>query len=288
MSKGEYRMLIETGLKGLSGRDSVADAVGKYLPSGKIGMKVNCLSRLNPTPVAMTEAIADVLVDTGFDENDIIIWERTSRELEQAGYKLNASSFGIRCLGTDANGYGYGQTFYSSGKVNSRISRVLTDLIDYNINLPVLKDHSIAGLSGCLKNMYGAVNNPNKYHGDNCDPYAADVSNLEPIKKRHRLSIVDATRIQYNGGPGFDSRYLFYYNGLVMSSDPVAADSICLEILEHLRAEDNLPPLEKVGRPVNFLRTAEQEGVGVADRNLIELNVINIGEDGRQSKGELF
>jgi uncharacterized protein (DUF362 family) len=154
--------------------------------------------------------------------------------------------------------------------------------------MPVLKDHSLAGLSGGFKNMYGAVHNPNKYHDNNCDPYAAHVSNLAPIREKTRLIIIDAVNVQYNGGPGYDSRYLENYGGVIIAKDPVAADTIALEILEKLRAKNNLPDLATAGRPVKYIKTAEALGLGVADRNKIDLIVLTADGDGQVSKGDLI
>ncbi len=289
LSSDKYQQLLEIGLKTMAGESMTTPVVRRFIPSGVVGIKVNCLTRnLNSTPVALTDGISKILAKAGIDKNNIIIWERTSRELELAGYKLNASSFSQRCFGTDTNGVGYSRNFYSSGKVDSLVSRILTELVDYNINMPILKDHSIAGLSGCLKNMYGAVNNPNKYHDNNCDPYAADISGLEPIKSKNRLFIIDAVRVQYNGGPGYDSRYLADYGGLIISDDPVAADTIGLEIIENFRKIDKLPTLEKAGRPVKYLASAEQRGLGMANRDKINLEIIAVDKSGHESKATLL
>jgi uncharacterized protein (DUF362 family) len=285
----EYAAMLATGLRALCGEKDLTRAVRRLLPSGPVGMKTNCLTgRTNSTAPALTEAMGNILMDTGFAENDLVIWERTGRELAGAGYVLNASSFGRRCLGTDTTGIGYADDFFSSGEVNSRVTRILTDLVNANINMPVLKDHSIAGLSGGLKNMYGAINNPNKYHADNCDPFCAHVSNLEPIRTRNRLTILDAARVQYNGGPGYVAEFGVNYGGVVISDDPVAADRVGLEILEHLRARHGLPPLEKVGRKVKYLQTAEQLGLGLADLQRIEVTVISVDGQGGERAGELF
>lgn len=289
LSADTYQQLIETGLKTLAGESKIDRAVMKSIPSGVVGMKVNCLTRtLNSTPVALADGLSKILTNAGTDNNNIVIWERTSRELEQAGFDLNASSFGRRCFGTDTNSVGYSSDLYSSGEVDSLVSRVMTDFVDFNINLPILKDHSIAGLSACLKNMYGAINNPNKFHDNNCDPFAANISNLDPIKQKNRLCIIDAIRVQYNGGPGYDSRYLSFYNGLIISADPVAADRIGLEILEHLRKANKLPTLKQAEREVKYLKTAEQLGLGVADKERIDLSVIGIDDAGKKSRIDLL
>jgi len=285
----EYAVVLNAGIRALSGEKGIKKAVRKYLPSGVIGMKTNCLAlKLNSTPVALSDALSKLLTQAGFGENDIVVWERTNRELKKAGYSLNISAFGRRCLGTDTNGIGYSSGFYSSGEVSSLVSRILTNLVDYNVNLPVLKDHSIAGLSGGMKNMYGAIHNPNKYHDNNCDPFCAHVSNLEPIKKKNRLTVLDAVKVQYQGGPGYVSEYISYYNGVVLSDDPVAVDRVGLEILEQMRKVNGLPPLEKVGRSVKYLDTAEQIGLGIADMRRIDVQVLLVDKSGRQTSGELF
>lgn len=288
-TRPDYTAMLKGGLANLFGVDNPIPALANIFPSGAVGMKVNCLTRkFNSTPVALTEAFGDLLTDAGVAENNIVVWERTNRELTDAGFALNASSFGRRCLGTDTNGFGYSPTFYSYGDVNSMVSNILTDLLKYNVNMPILKDHSLAGLSGAFKNMYGAIHNPNKYHDNNCDPFAAHVSNLAPVRDKTRLVIMDAIKIQYNNGPGYDSRYLSNYGGLVISFDPVAADTIALEILENLRAQNKLPDLESSGRPVKFIKTAESLGLGIADRSKIELKVLMINSNGRISDGELI
>lgn len=287
-SVSEYRQLLQAGLTGLTGKNTVKSAVAGLLRGRVIGMKTNCLTgKANSTPVALVEALSDLLVENGFDENDLVVWDRTSRELAAAGYTLNASPFGRRCLGTDAEGIGYGREFHSSGEVNSLVSRIMTDLVDCNINLPVLKDHSIAGLSASLKNMYGAINNPNKFHDNACDPFAAQISNLAPIKVKNRLSIIDAMKVQYQGGPGFVGQYLDYYNGLIISNDPVAADRIGLGILERIRIEHGQPSLEAAKRPAKYLATAEGLGLGTADLAGIDLEVIEVDMMGQTSVGGL-
>jgi uncharacterized protein (DUF362 family) len=287
--KEQYKLMLQLGLRSLSGEDDIKKSLRKYIPAGVVGMKTNCLARkFNSTPIYLCDALGAILIEMGTEENDIIIWERTGRELEMAGYKLNASSFGKRCFGTDTNGVGYSGDFYNSGDVNSLVTRILTEVVDSNINLPVLKDHSIAGLSAALKNLYGAINNPNKWHGNNCDPFAAHIANFDPIKNKNKLTIIDAMRVQYNGGPGYDSRYVADYKGLIISDDPVAADRIGLEIVEHYRKLNNLPTLEKAVRPAKYLKSAEKLGLGVEDITKIELTVSAIDLNGIAKSTKLF
>ncbi|SYZ73101.1 conserved hypothetical protein [Candidatus Zixiibacteriota bacterium] len=287
MGRKEYLEMLKAGFPALAGIPDIKSSVLKFLPRGIIGMKTNCLARkFNSTPPELTEALSDMISISGTSRKNIIIWERTERELEWGGFPVNRADSEIKYLGTDSPGLGYSSDFFNSGPVYSLVSRIITERVDYNINVPVLKDHSVAGLSGGMKNMYGGINNPNKYHDNNCDPFVAHVSNLEPIKKKNRLTAMDAVHLQYNGGPGYNSRFVADYNGIIISDDPVAADRVGLEIIEHFRRINNLPTLEKSGRPVRYLKTAQEIGLGSSDLTKIEIQALLVDSSGKVEKGK--
>ena len=284
-----YRTLLEVGLSRLLRVDDTSAAVRSLIPSGAVAMKTNCVAgRFNSTAVALATALGDLLEDTGRRAHEIVVWDRTSRELREAGFDLNASSFGRQCLGTDAHPLQYGSTFYSNGDVSSLVSAILTDSVENSVNMPVLKDHSIVGLSCGLKNMYGAINNPNKYHGGNGDPYVAHVNLLEPIRATQRLTVIDAVRVQYHNGPGYSPGFMAYYGGLIIASDPVAADAIGLHIVDNLRKQNKLPSLAEAGRPAKYLQTAAALGLGVADISQIQFDVVTVDDKGKVSLGALL
>lgn len=290
LDRDQYRSLLVACFGLLAGGNDYRPLIKRLFSRGAIGMKTNCLTRFNPTALRLVDPLSDLLIKTaGTAENDIIVWERTNRELKDAGFTLNASSFGRRFLGTDTSGIGYDSTeIHSSGKVNSLVTSILTRMVDHHINLGVLKHHSVAGLSAGLKNMYGAINNPNKYHGNNCSPFAADVSMLTPIREKHRLTIIDAIRVQYDNGPGFDGGRMAQYNGLIISEDPVAADRISQEILERMRKNNGRPPLADTGRDVRYLIEGQKVGLGMNDLDKIDVQVAKVDGDGNMTPGELF
>jgi hypothetical protein len=290
LDRDQYRLLLETALRLLASGNDYTVLMRRLFAGGAVGMKTNCLARLNATALRLIDPLSELLIKSaGTSENDIIVWERTNRELKNAGYTLNASSFGRRFLGTDTTGVGYDDgEIHSFGRVNSLVTSILTRMVNHHINLGVLKHHSIAGMSAGLKNMYGAINNPNKYHANNCSPYAAHVSMLAPIRDKHRLTIIDAVRVQYDNGPGFDGGRLAHYNGLIVSEDPVAADRISLEILERLRAANDRPPLNDTGRDVRYLAEGQRIGLGTNDLKQIDVQAARVDGDGRMTPGELF
>lgn len=237
-----------------------------------VGIKPNCLGG---KPLSSSEVIAMEIVSglrsAGVEENNTIIWERTNRELKRAGYELNISSSGLRVFGTDSKGVGYGDSLHKQGKVGSLLSKIFEQYIVKNINFPLLKDHSIAGVSASMKNFFGLIHNPNKYHMNNCDPYLADLFSLPLVKRKNVLTICDATRIQYDGGPGFVPYYIVEPGTIMVAFDPVAMDAVGYSMLDDYRKRHDLKPLSQIGREPTWLKTAEKAKIGTADLDHIEL-----------------
>ncbi|MFQ6048908.1 MAG: DUF362 domain-containing protein, partial [Phycisphaerae bacterium] len=194
--------MLGAAVQRLTGRPTAAQAWASiFSPSDVVGIKVNCLGlATNP---AVVQAIVGCLRQASVPAEQIIIWDRFDVELAAAGYKLNRSASGVRCYGTDASGYGsgYERRVETSGRVASCFSRIVAQQCTALISAAVLKDHNLAGVSLSLKNFFGAIHNPNKYHLNNCDPYIADVVAHRYIRPKLRLAVVDATCGQYEGGP---------------------------------------------------------------------------------------
>jgi uncharacterized protein (DUF362 family) len=263
---------INLAMTSLTGTNNPTDAWKSIVSPGDVfGIKPNCLAGkgLSSSPV-VAQAIVDGLKSAGVKISDIIIWERSNRELEKAGYKLNYAGDDLKCYGTDTRGVDYGSDFHQLGKVASLLSRIYEDIITKNINFPVLKDHSLAGISAGMKNNYGIVHNPNKYHPDNCNPFAAEIAALAIVKKKNVLTICDMTRAQYQGGPGYMPNYLLKPGGVIVSFDPVAIDLCCYKIIDKYRLENGLKSLKDSGREPVWIKNAAELGLGQADFSEIE------------------
>jgi uncharacterized protein (DUF362 family) len=175
-------------------------------------------------------------------------------------------------MGTDQlPGGGYEDTPEMSGRIGSCFSRFVSSLCTAHINVGVLKDHDFAGVSVGMKNFFGAIHNPNKYHDHNCDPFVADVCAHPYIRKKLRLVVCDAIQAQYNGGPAFKPQWAWKYNGLLFSRDPVALDRIGALLIEDKRREAGMRTLEAAGREPKYIDTAEKLGLGVGDPAKIEV-----------------
>ncbi len=235
-------------------------------PGETVGLKVNCLSgRGASTNPVLVDAVCERLRQAGVAANKIVVWDRLNADFEHAGFPVGARRDGVRFIGNDDAGYESDLTI--SGSIGSLLSKTLTRTCDAVINLPVLKDHGIVGVTMALKNMFGAIHNPNKYHIDNGDPYVADVNALPAVRKKMRLTICDAIAPQYEGGPSYMPHWSWPFNGLMASRDPVALDATGWRIIEQQRAEHGLPTLKAAKRePTYIARAADaQHKLGMDD-----------------------
>ena len=251
--------LLDRAVRSVYDADSPSAAWKKIARPGEtVGLKVNCLAgrgSASTSPV-LVEAVCERLQQAGIRAQDIVVWDRLTADMEHAGYPVTGRKDRIRYLGNDSAGYENDLAIF--GSVGSLLSRTLTQICDAVINLPVLKDHGIVGVTMALKNLFGAIHNPNKYHLNTGDPYVADVYMLPPIRQKVRLTIGEAITPQFEGGPSYMPQWAWPYNGVIVSRDPVALDSVGWQIIEQKRAEQGLPTLRHERRePVYIARAAD-------------------------------
>jgi uncharacterized protein (DUF362 family) len=242
-------------------------------PADVVGIKLNCLSGKTMSPhVTVVESIIQGLKFAGVKDKNIIVFERFNRELETSGFRIRRMTEGVRCFGTDELlGGGYESELQFAGSVGTCFSKIVSHLCTAIINVPVLKDHDLAGISVAMKNFFGVIHNPNKYHGNNCNPFIAELNTHPYIADKVRLIVCDALMAQYNGGPGYKPQWTWNYNGIIVGRDPVALDRICYNIIEEKRSEMRLPSLKQAKREPKYISTAATLGLGVDDLSKIKL-----------------
>lgn len=277
LKKGLLREMVERGVCELFG-STTAKEVWKNLfqPHETIGIKVNCLAgKRGSTHPLLVEAIVEQLLDAGIPAGNIIIWDRHDNDLVSAGYSLNYHQNNRpKCFGN--NFCGFSPQLYKNGSVGSLLSRNITDLCDAFINVPVMKDHSITGISSSLKNFFGGIHNPNKYHLNGGDPYIADLYELDLIRRKTRLTICDGLAVQYHGGPSYRPQWSARGNRLLLAVDAVALDRIVWQLIDEIRVANGLKTLKAEGRPPQYLLTAQKKGLGQADPGKIKLKTVNL------------
>jgi uncharacterized protein (DUF362 family) len=270
--------MYEQGLATLTEQTNQKDSFNYiFQVKSNIGIKINTIGGKSiSTRPEVALCLADILTKNHTQDRNITIWDRTNKELKDAGYDLNINRTGIKIFGTDTQSIGYTKNLIAHRNIGSLFSSIQADHISFSISLAILKDHGLAGVTGGMKNYFGAIHNPNKYHDTNCNPYVAEVFDTDIINKKHKLTILDAIVVQYHRGPSYHPKWADTLGTLIFSLDPVAADYVGWKIMEKLRAKQGLPSLKEENREPTYLKTAENMGLGKADQDKIEILEVDI------------
>lgn len=209
---------LENGLRVLTGAPTEADAWRAALGSvERIAVKFN---RVGAQVVGTADALARVIVEA----------------LERSGYRREQIAL-VECPGRLARSLGTRPVVSGWGaavRVGGRDEELAAYLYDSEaiINVPLLKTHQIAGMSGALKNLsHALVRRPADYHADGCSPFVGQVVGSAPVSGRLRLNIVNALRAVVRNGPDAGQRDLAEAERLLVGFDPVAVDAVGLEVL---------------------------------------------------------
>jgi uncharacterized protein (DUF362 family) len=245
--------LIERGLKALTGENSAADAWRRFVtPKDVVGVKINpsgapaCCS----SPEIVREVIAGIK-SAGVPDENILIYDRYSNEIEAGSYHT-LLPVGIRIVGIehrafDLSGYDmnvYCQAcFFEEWETRSYLARVVSQTVTKIVNIPTMKDHSAAGVTGCLKNLgYGSFNNVARSHHEPItftDPLIGVMCSVEPLRSKSVLHIMDGMRQVWHGGPLTQVQQFIAQPGiLLIGTDPVAMDTVELDIITRKREQE--------------------------------------------------
>lgn len=262
--------MINAALRALTGKTSEDDAWRAFFsPRDRIAIKFNSVSG-------------------DFTGANQIFVHAIARRLEAIGVPRR-NMFAIEAVRARLPGSGE-PDLTPTGEVKvhdrtTRLRRLLTDQIDAIIDVPNLKDHDRAGFTGALKNVAFAgksfMTNPSQLHANGCDPYVATLYAMKPMREKNRLVVFNALLGIYENGPVPISRvWQWPHNGVLVATDPVAVDTVALELIERQRAiqRRRRPRLRArlrslwdfPTRPPIHIRTAARMELGVGDLDRID------------------
>lgn len=253
LQSNAIRQMLDASITQLTGLDDARAAWrALFAPGERIALKVNTIAGASYwTHVPLVMAVAESLQDAGIPAEQIVIFDRLSRELQGAGYTLNTDGPGVRCYGTD-RAYTAGWTLLDR---DVAISDVLLSC-DALINIPLLKTHGTSGISFALKNHYGTFDRPGQYHG-NIEQALGALNALDAIRDRTRLTIGDALNIctqNWNNAVTGDS--------ILMSFDSVAHDAVGMELYTDARAATGANSTAAAKKVAAWLEYAASLGLG--------------------------
>lgn len=302
-----YLMLQKSMLE-LTGQKNLKKAWKMFVnPGEKIGLKVNPVAgKLLSTSHAVVQSVVKQLTESGIDKKDIIIWDRREMELKDTGF-IQDNYPGIKIRGTelqdekgsytDESGKLYGERnidkewyywadvegeydaetmpYMINGGKFSYFTKIVTQEVDKIINIPILKNAG-GSITNAMKNLaFGSVSNTGRLHAKLWNDTCAEVCAFAPLRDKVVLNICDGLRGCFNGGPDANPQFICNYNSMLVSSDPVAMDRIGYDIIAEKRVAEGL---QKAPAPesLTFLTMATALGLGVSDKNKIDLKVFEM------------
>lgn len=287
-------MVDQALIKLTNASDIKAAWKGLVLPNDIVAIKVNPLAaagtpegqKLSTHPI-IVDRIVEGLYSAGVLATQVIVWDRFSKHLIDAGYQINKGGKELQCFATDSEGIGYDpKVFYETkediptrredGKQQSFYSRILTQLATVIINVPVFKHHGITGVSGCLKNLaFGSVNNTNRFHSNplNCDPAISEIFAHTVIKDKLVLNIVDGLYASFNGGPVYNANSVWKQGKILASVDPVILDQIILDTIDEKRKAEELEVVRSLAK---YIRSANRAELGTNDLDKADFQEVTV------------
>ena len=143
------------------------------------------------------------------------------------------------------------------------------------INVPSVKVHTLTGIAVSMKNYINFAPAPSKYHAPSTN--LGEIFLLPDVKGKTRLIVVDILRPYFGPGPQINPLHRWNYYGIMVSNDPVAVESVCLNICQ---AKRNLFKGEAwpITPPPDFIAAADKTfKLGTSDPDKIKL--IRLGWD---------
>jgi uncharacterized protein (DUF362 family) len=283
------------------------DAWSRFItPQDVVGIKVNCSGapRICSAPEVVA-GIAENLVAIGVPAKQIYVYERFENQLVSVGYPKYLPE-GVNIWAAEGNrgsilGYDprtYVETsFFGEEDTRSNLSRLVSEKLTKIINVPNMKEHQAAGVTGCLKNIaYGNFSNVDRSHRfevTNTATFIGTLASTEPVHSRVVLNIMDGLRGVWHAGPfSQNPRFRFYPKQMMFGTDPVAMDHKLIEVIEAKRKAEGAVSIfdrsrEHLGqnsdpnrnhyiREPGHIEYAGGKGLGVFDNAKIQLKVIDL------------
>jgi uncharacterized protein (DUF362 family) len=261
--------MLDAAVMSLTGlKDATAAWATLFKPTERVAVKVNSIRGSHVwTHAPLVMAVAGRLQQAGIPPEQVVIYDRRTAELQSAGFPVNSEGPGVRCYGTETS-YTPGWTLIES---DIRLSQILLDC-DALINMPVLKSHTISGITFGLKNHYGTFDRPSRFHGERLRQALGDLNALQPIRDRTRLTIGDVLVVVE---PGWASTVPG--DSILASFDPVALDAIGLDLFVGAMGWDSPSAKSAISRAAPWLEHAAELGLGIHDLASIDLVELGVG-----------
>jgi uncharacterized protein (DUF362 family) len=275
----DARAMLTRAMTELTGKPDLVAATKEFVhPDDVVCVKVNGIAEHNMgTNKELVLPFLEAMIAAGVKPSNITVLEQYGSFL--AGTRVNDSNVpaGVKTSVHQNKDATMEERMIPGTGVKTKFVRVLTESTAV-INFSLIKDHSICGYTGLLKNMtHGCQILPHYFHQHHASPQIALLYAQDVIKSRVRLCITDGFKLMANGGPLWKApQYVYPHESVYVTTDPVAMDTVGAELIDKVRQEKGLPTLAAAGRPAAYIKEAAELGLGVGDRSQIQLKEITI------------
>src|SRR5579884_273130 len=259
VDRAVVKRMLSVGMRQLTGERRDEDCWAHFVsPEDIVGIKVNCSGA--PHIMSSPEIVAGIvenLVAIGVPPRHIWIYERFLGQLKSVGYEkcvpqgvniwaAESSSRGS-IAGYDPNVY-VEVDFFGEEDTRSFMVRPVAETFTKIINVPKMKEHQAAGVTGCLKNIsYGHFSNVDRSHRfakTNTYSFIGTLASVEPNPTKVVLHIMDGLSGVWHAGPFSEyPQFRFYPKQILFGTDPVAMDRILLDVIEAKRKMEGAPSI---------------------------------------------
>jgi uncharacterized protein (DUF362 family) len=280
------RVMLERAMTELTGKSDLGEAFARFVhKDDKVAIKPNGISGAKGASMAsnkelVLEIVRGVLA-AGVPASNIVIFEQypsflAGTRVADRNRKMDAAFPAGITAAVHENKDAVMPEIMVAG-IATKFVRPFTQATAV-INVGMIKDHSICGYTGCLKNItHGALINPHAFHEHNASPQIAMLYAQDVAKSRVRLHITDAFKVLYDGGPIDKKKECRVpHEAVYVSTDPVAMDVIGWGVVEQWRKDKHLPTLRAAGREPLYLQVASGLGLGVFDKNRISMREVTL------------
>ncbi|MEW6655079.1 MAG: DUF362 domain-containing protein, partial [Bacteroidota bacterium] len=229
---------------------------------------------------AIIDSVLSSAGNAGLLSEKFIVWDRNNEEFNASGLSIQNEVSKTKYYGTLTSRNDSIDAAFSEevklGEKFTRVSKILSETCTALINMPVLKDHGLAGITGALKNHYGTIHNPRDFHSNNCtNPGIPEINALPQIRTKQKLIIADALIGVFNGGPRWNRDYMWNYGGILVSTDPVAVDRIMFGILNEKRKAEGMSVISE--NTAQHIKLSAGLKLGTDELSEIDFQKIELG-----------
>jgi len=301
--------MVRRGMTALTGEPSARDAWRKFFsPSDIIGIKVNCSGApgICSHPQVVAEIVSN-LVSVDVKPAQIYIYERFKNQMDTVRYDryvpegvnvVAVENTRLQMSNYDPRTY-VEVDFFGEEDTRSNLVKLVSERFTKIINVPNMKDHGAAGVTGCLKNIaYGDFSNVARSHRNektNTFSFIGTLATVEPLRSITTLQVMDGLRGVWHGGPFSPTRkFRFYPKQMMFGTDPVAMDRLLIDIIDNKRKAEGAnsvwdrtrvkpgkgygddPNIQRFIREPGHIEYCSKLGLGVYDRGKIRLKEIQL------------